>query len=192
MWSAISNLGDAALTIPLAIVCFVWLTRSPAGARVAISWVALLSAAMLLVGVTKILYAGCGIQIRSLDFRMISGHTMLASAIWPMSWLIVLNDGSRIKSGAAIWPGIVFATAIGISRVFDEAHTVSEVVSGWSLGMLVTILLIRWSGAPVVPPRLRPIAAASLFAVSAVAYGHHAPIQGAIDMYSPWLCEHWA
>ena len=31
-----------------------------------------------------------------------------------------------------------------------------------------------------------------LLAVSAVAYGRHAPIQGAIEMYSPFLCGRFA
>lgn len=126
MWAAISNLGDAALTLPLAVVCFALLTRSLTGARVAIVWAALLGGAMLLVGLTKILYAGCGAQIHALDFRVISGHTMLASAVWPMSCLLVLHDGARIRPGVALWPGIAIAALVGVSRVFDQAHTVSE------------------------------------------------------------------
>jgi membrane-associated phospholipid phosphatase len=189
MWAAISDLGDAALTLPLAVVCFIWLTRTLTGARVAIAWGALLAGAMLLVGVTKILYAGCGVEIRAIDFRVISGHTMLASAIWPMSCLLALRNDRAIGSSAALSPGIVIAGLIGISRVFDDAHTISEVIAGWALGLLVTVLLLRWHSVPTLPAKLRPLAAGSLLTVSAVAYGHHAPIQTAIERYSPFFCS---
>ncbi|MEM5345313.1 phosphatase PAP2 family protein [Paraburkholderia azotifigens] len=187
MWMAISNLGDAAMTLPLAIVCVVWLTRSMTGSRVAFSWSVLLVAAMLLVGISKILYAGSGMQIEAINFRMISGHTMLASAVWPMSFLLTLHDGRANRRSAALCSGIAIAALIGVSRVFDEAHSVSEVIAGWTLGLLVTVLLMRRKPPPLLPTKLRPFVAGSLLTVSAVAYGHHVPIQAAIDRYSPLL-----
>ncbi|MBN3753596.1 phosphatase PAP2 family protein [Paraburkholderia sp. Tr-20389] len=188
MWLAISNLGDAALTLPLAAVCIAWLTRSLTGSRVAFLWSVLLVGAMSLVGLSKVLYAGSGMQIEAISFRMISGHTMLASAVWPMSFLLTLHDGRANRRSAALYSGVAIATLIGVSRVFDEAHSVSEVIAGWTLGLLVTVLLMRQKP-PLLPTRLRPFVAGSLLTVSAVAYGHHAPIQAAIDRYSPLL---WA
>lgn len=91
MWSAISDLGDAALTLPLSAACCAWLLRASPERRYAVSWLALLAAGMLVVGLTKILYAGCGVQIRAIGFRVVSGHTMLASAVWPMALLLGLQ-----------------------------------------------------------------------------------------------------
>jgi len=154
MWAAISDLGDAALTLPLAVVCFAWLTRSLHGWRIGVSWL-----------------------------------TMLATTVWPMACLLIRHDGWRVRTRAALLPGLVLATAIGIARVLAEVHTVSEVIAGWMLGVLVTVLLLRkWKQAPVLPPWLRPVAAGSVLVVSGVAYGHHAPIQAAIETYSPFLC----
>jgi membrane-associated phospholipid phosphatase len=187
MWLAISNLGDAALMLPLAIVCTAWLTRSLTGARVAFVWSGLLIGAMTVVGLSKILYAGSGLQIEAIRFRMISGHTMLASAVWPVLLVLTFQDGSANRHRAALWSGIAIATLIGVSRVRDEAHSVSEVIAGGTLGMLVTMQLLRWRAAPLVPSELRPFVAVSLLTVSAVAYGRHAPIQAAIDRYSPLL-----
>jgi hypothetical protein len=90
-WSMVSDLGDAAMTLPLAVVCLAWLTCSTTGRDQAITWALMLAAGMVSVGVTKMLYAGCGVQIRSIDFRVISGHTMLASAVWPMACVLALN-----------------------------------------------------------------------------------------------------
>ncbi|MBN3788764.1 phosphatase PAP2 family protein [Burkholderia sp. Ac-20353] len=189
MWLAIGNLGDAALTLPLAAVCFAWLTRSLYGWRIALSWLMLLAAGMLIVGLTKILYAGCGLEIRSINFRVISGHTMLAATVWPMACLLMLHDGWSVRTGPALLPGLALAATIGIARVFDDAHTVSEVIAGWMLGVAVTVLLLkRWKDAPILPPWLRPLAAGSVLVVSGIAYGHHTPIQEAIEMYSPFLC----
>jgi hypothetical protein len=188
MWLAISNLGDAALTLPLAIVCVAWLTRSLMGLSVAFMWSALLATAMLLVGLSKVLYAGSGMQIQAISFRMISGHAMLASAVWPMSLLLTLHNGTANRRSAALSSGIAMATLISVSRILDDAHSVSEVVAGWTLGLFVTMLLIRWKPFPPLPRRLRPFVAGSLLTVSAVAYGHHVPIQAAIDRYSPLLC----
>ncbi|MCR4469391.1 phosphatase PAP2 family protein [Burkholderia sp. SCN-KJ] len=189
MWLAIGNLGDAALTLPLAAICFVWLTRSMYGWRIALSWVVLLAVAMLAVGLTKVLYAGCGLQIRSMNFRMISGHTMLAATVWPMACLLMLHDGWDVRPGPALLPGLVLAATIGVARVRDDAHSASEVIAGWMLGTLVTVVLLkRWTDAPILPPALRPLAVVSTLAVSALAYGYHAPIQAAIEMYSPLVC----
>ncbi|HEY1999755.1 phosphatase PAP2 family protein [Paraburkholderia sp.] len=193
MWPAISDLGDAALTLPLAIVCCAWLSVSLSGWRAALVWLTPLAAGMLMVGVTKILYAGCGVQFPSIGFRVISGHTMLASAVWPMAFLIALRSGSdsAASSGTriALMIGLGLAALIGTARVFDKAHTLSEVIAGWTLGMVVTLLFVSWKETPLLSSRLRPYAIASLVAVSAAAYGHHAPIQDAIDNYSPFLCQ---
>ncbi|KWZ44701.1 phosphoesterase [Burkholderia savannae] len=186
MWSAISDLGDAALTLPLSVVCCAWLVRSSPERRDALSWLVLLAAGMLVVGLTKILYAGCGVQIRAIDFRVVSGHTMLASAVWPMALLLGLQ---WLRSDMTLTAGLVLAALIGTARVFDKAHTVSEVIAGWAVGTLVTLSFVLWKGAPAVSRRLWLYASVSLLAVLAVSYGRHAPIQAAIEQYSPFLCR---
>jgi membrane-associated phospholipid phosphatase len=192
MWLAIGNLGDAALTIPLALVCFGWLIKSLHGWRIALGWLMLLATGMFIVGATKILYAGCGIQIRPIGFRVISGHTMLAAAVWPMACLLVLHNGWNVRAALALLPGLALAAIVAVARVFVDAHTVSEVIAGWMLGVLVMALLLRrWKDPPILPPWLRPLAAGSVLLVSGLAYGRHAPIQTAIETYSPFLCTHF-
>ncbi|MBR8221577.1 phosphatase PAP2 family protein [Burkholderia ambifaria] len=188
MWTAVSDLGDAALTLPLAVMCIVWLTRSTAGRHLATSWALMLAAGMALVGATKMLYAGCGIQIRAIDFRVISGHTMLASAVWPMACVLALGCGVQLRARTSLSLGLALGALIGVARVFDDAHTPSEVVIGWLVGSAVALAFVWRHGAPRVDARYRALVAGSLLAVSAVAYGRHAPIQGAIEMYSPFLC----
>ncbi|AXF25414.1 phosphoesterase [Burkholderia pyrrocinia] len=192
MWTAVSDLGDAAMTLPLAVVCIGWLTRSTTGRHGAASWTLMLAAGMALVGITKMLYAGCGIQIRAIDFRVISGHTMLASAVWPMTCVLALNGCAQLRPGTSLSLGLALGALIGVARVFDDAHTPSEVVAGWIVGSAVALTFVWRHGAPRVDARYRALVAGSLLAVSAVAYGRHAPIQAAIELYSPFLCGRFA
>lgn len=189
-WSMVSDLGDAAMTLPLAVVCLAWLTCSTTGRDQAITWALMLAAGMVSVGVTKMLYAGCGVQIRSIDFRVISGHTMLASAVWPMACVLALNGDAR--SGAGVSLGLGLGALIGISRVIDGAHTPSEVIAGWLVGSTIALAFASRHGAPRLNARNRTLVAGSLLAVSALAYGRHAPIQAAIELYSPFLCGRFA
>ncbi|RQT48303.1 phosphatase PAP2 family protein [Burkholderia cepacia] len=196
MWTAVSDLGDAAMTLPLAVVCIAWLTRSTAGRRHAASWALMLAAGMALVGATKMLYAGCGIQIRPIHFRVISGHTMLASAVWPMVCVLALSGGVQPRASSSrslpLGVGLALGALIGVARVFDDAHTPSEVVAGWLVGSAVALAFMWRHGTPRVDARYRALVAGSLLAVSAVAYGRHAPIQAAIELYSPFLCGRFA
>ncbi|MGN4188159.1 phosphatase PAP2 family protein [Burkholderia gladioli] len=189
-WSMLSDLGDAAMTLPLAVVCLAWLTRSTTGRDQAITWALMLAAGMVSVGVTKMLYAGCGVQIRSIDFRVISGHTMLASAVWPMACVLALNGDARSGTGVSL--GLGLGALIGISRVIDGAHTPSEVIAGWLVGSTIALAFASRHGAPRLNARNRTLVAGSLLAVSALAYGRHAPIQTAIELYSPFLCGRFA
>ncbi|MDB5836540.1 MAG: phosphoesterase PA-phosphatase, partial [Caballeronia sp.] len=128
----ITNFGDAGLTIPLAAGCALWLSTTDK--REAWMWIGSLAGALALVGVNKILYAGCSIEIRSIDFRVISGHTMLTSAVWGVT--LGLLAGSRgagwYRLGAA--SGLALGALIGVCRVVQDAHTPIEVVAGWFLG----------------------------------------------------------
>lgn len=185
MWNAISNLGDAALTLPVAITCTIWLKLS--SREFANRWMLLLAAGMALVGVTKILYAGCGVEIPSIGFRVISGHTTLSTAVWAVTLALLFRSaGGDARLGAVVGLGVGMLTAV--ARVFDHAHTVPEVIAGWLLGGAIAALFVR--GLARSKARLfRPaVTAAGLLMVTTVAYGHHAPIQAMIDKYSPGVC----
>ncbi|MCO8610519.1 phosphatase PAP2 family protein [Burkholderia multivorans] len=185
MWSQISNIGDAALTLPIALTCAGWLVVS--NWRLAVRWIALLAAGMALVGATKILYAGCGVALPAFDFRMISGHTMLSTSVWTVA-LAMLWHAFRPGSAPGVAAGLAIGAVTAVARVFDDSHTVPEVIAGWLLGALVAIVFVR---AYVRAPKrsFSPGAAAvCLLLVSGIAYGHRAPFQQMIDTHSPQLC----
>jgi membrane-associated phospholipid phosphatase len=186
LW-AFSNFGDAALTLPLAVVCGIWLRSIDK--RLALYWVLSLAAGMALVGVSKILYAGCGLEISAIDFRMISGHTMLSASVYAVAGGLLLGGFGKswYRLGAA--GGLIFAAMIGFSRVAIRVHSVSEVVAGWLLGSAIAVLLLmRVFEHPRKMPRAA-FAGAALLVVSTLAYGHHAPFQAMIERYSWWVCK---
>ncbi|BAN23930.1 phosphatase PAP2 family protein [Caballeronia insecticola] len=186
LWT-LSNLGDAALLLPLALVCALWL-RS-VDMRLAVRWAVLLTAGMGLVGLSKILYAGCGVEIPAIQFRMISGHTMLAASIYTVAGGLLFGGfgGGWYRLGAL--GGLALAAAIGASRIMQDAHTPAEVVAGWLLGAAIAaLLLLRVFDKPRKMPRAL-VAGVGLLAVSSIAYGHHAPFQRMIEHYSWWLCQ---
>ncbi|MDR5814313.1 MULTISPECIES: phosphatase PAP2 family protein [unclassified Caballeronia] len=186
LWT-LSNLGDAALLLPLALVCALWL-RS-VDLRLAIRWAVLLTLGMGLVGLSKVLYAGCGVEISAIQLRMISGHTMLAASIYTVAGGLLFGGlgGAWYRLGAL--GGLALAAAIGASRIIQDAHTPAEVVAGWLLGALVAgLLLTRVFDQPRKMPRALA-AGVGLLAVSSIAYGHHAPFQRMIEHYSWWLCQ---
>jgi membrane-associated phospholipid phosphatase len=190
MWTAISNVGDAALTLPVALTCAIWLRLSDK--RLAMRWMMLLAAGMALVGVTKILYAGCGVEISAIGFRVISGHTTLSTSVWTVAIALLWRSaGGNARAGALV--GLLIGLLTAFARVFDYAHTVPEVIAGWLLGALIAALFVH----PLAHSNVklfRPLAAAAgLLLVTTVAYGRHAPIQAMIGHYSPGVCARiWA
>lgn len=185
MWNAISNFGDAAVTLPLAVGCAIWIAVSDR--RVAAYWLVFLSVGMVIVGATKILYAGCGIEIKEIGFRVVSGHTMLSSAVWTACIALFLRRAGLASVGVAL--GLASGALIGAARVFEEAHTLSEVIAGWILGSAVALVFVRSLDKSHVQLRGTAVAAASLLLVSGIAYGHHAPFQSLIEQYSPGVCS---
>ncbi|SAK99510.1 PA-phosphatase like phosphoesterase [Caballeronia arationis] len=183
----ISNLGDAGLLLPLALACAIWLRVT--GKHLALRWLVYLAAGMALVGASKILYAGCGIQIEAVQFRVISGHTMLAAAVWPVSFALLAAGARPAWHRAGALCGLALAAVIGMCRIVEDAHTPAEVVAGWLLGGFIAMLVLeRVFSEPRRIPRVL-VAGLGLLAVSSIAYGHRAPFQAMILHYSPWICQ---
>lgn len=116
---------------------------------------------------------------------------MLATSVWTVLLALVCQ-----ASGASMWKasgvGLVIGALTAMARVLDHAHTVSEVVAGWTVGATVGILFIGTLGRSRTK-LFRPLAAAgTLFLITSLAYGHHAPIQRLIDEHSHYFCSRTA
>jgi len=198
-WYRITDLGDAAVTLPLAFATALWLLRAD-GWRAALRWVACLAAGSAVVLASKLLHAGCGLALERFDMRVISGHAMLSAAVWSV-FLALLLRGARPGWRAAgpergLLPGLTLGLALAalicLSRVLLGAHTPAEVVAGWLLGAAIAGWVLRACAPAPRRPGSSVIAGAALLGlctVATVAYGRHAPLQQIIWHYSPYYAQ---
>lgn len=153
-WITVTKLADTIVLLPAAVFCLAWLLTAGAK-RLALWWCLLLLSGLSLVAITKIAFFGWGVGISSLDFIGISGHAMRASAIMPVLLYALVSNASAYKRLMAVGAGIGFGVLISVSRLMVHAHSVSEVVSGFLLGAVVSAVFL-WRlihAMPVAPPR---------------------------------------
>lgn len=130
----VSALADVALIVPLGIVLLTWLLCSEW--RLALRWGGALLLGSLLVGASKLAWAIWLWNMPLIDFRVISGHAMLAAAVWPvlMSAVAASLFPGHWRSGRLA--GWIICLLVAFARLFG-AHTPVEVIVGLLLGFLI-------------------------------------------------------
>lgn len=141
-WLLVTHLGAAGVMLPmlLMITAGLWL----AGQKSALlTWMLAMTAGAVVVLASKVAFIGWGWGSASLNFTGISGHTMLASSIFPvwMGWL--LAGPSRRFSLYGVALGLVIGAVVGWSRLVLGAHSSSEVVLGWLLGVGISLVACK-------------------------------------------------
>ena len=135
--------GDSMLLLPTAVIIAVLLYWKNDDRRVVLFWLLAFGCAGFIVSLSKIAFLGYGIGSARFNFTGFSGHSAMASTLWPvMLWLL----SARLSS---VWRklmlsvGYLIPLIVGISRLELNAHSVSEVVAGLILGYtLSTAFLI--------------------------------------------------
>lgn len=143
-WPWLTRMGEAQILLPLALAAAGWLAWHEHQRAVAWRWMATLSVAVALTTASKLAFMGWGIGLAAWDFTGFSGHAMFAAATLPLLGWTVLS-GRR----GGLLPGMLLATLVAWSRVEVHAHSLSEAVLGWMLGMAATLLALR--GAQLLP-----------------------------------------
>ena len=182
----ITNLGDVAVMTPVAALITAWLVISHSFKN-AVLWCLLIAAGMGLVIASKMAFVGWGIGIASLDFTGFSGHSMLATAIIPVLFYLILQKASPAVRLSGIVVGILCGIMIGISRLVLEAHSVSEAVSGCALGAAVSLSFIWLLEPSEKPVPNRPLIALSLMVLLAAPYIKPTPTQDWISNFVIYL-----
>lgn len=169
-WIFITRLGGAAALLPLAALLGIWLwfcgERRPAWI-----WLLLIGLGAALVVCTKIAFLGWNLG-GELDFTGISGHTMLACALYPVcAYLVVPASRPRLRQ-AAFFLGSAFGALVGVSRVVLQAHTASEVLAGMATGFVIALCFVCLGR-----PGRRPLHRLAFLCVLAVLIGLLSPLQ---------------
>ena len=141
-WRAVTRFGESGIVLPLVLVVAIGLGWSARRPDRALSLLLPIALAATLVTATKIAFMGFGWGIASIDFTGLSGHAMLAAAIYPVLAVVFVPP---------TWPRREVATAaaaaivglVAISRVAVDAHSASEVLSGCAVGMLAAAVATR-------------------------------------------------
>lgn len=160
-WEIITRLGSAGLMLPVWLLTWtgVWWARERLAAAV---WLLSLGLAVAVTLVSKTLFIGWGIGIAAWDFTGFSGHTLLATSVLPILFSVVLAPQHRAWRWLTASAGLMLAALVGVSRVALGAHSVSEVVSAWLLGALVSLCTLHALGRMKPLPRLAGAAALAL------------------------------
>jgi len=140
-WQLITHLGSSSLLAPIMLISLInlWLSNQK---QVAYLWMGTLGLAITFTIITKVMFFGWGIGIALLDFTGISGHTLLATSIYPILFYSVYGGAQTKFRNIGLLVGIVLSFLVGTSRIITGAHSMSEVIPGWILGMLVCTLVL--------------------------------------------------
>lgn len=153
-WIKIVHLGDTVVMIPAAAAIIAWLITARAW-RMALWWCLLFTIGLSLVVASKIAFIGWGIGIPSIDFKALSGHAMLTTAISPVVIYLILQRSRRILRTAGILMGIVFGLLMCVLLVMGNYHSISETVAGFAIGAIVSLSFIFHSdNLPTISPNV--------------------------------------
>jgi membrane-associated phospholipid phosphatase len=144
LWYSITNFGGAGLTVPLAIAISLWLALGYSW-RMAAGWLVLLGAAIAVVTLTKMAFLGWGVGVRELDFTGVSGHAVLATAVYPVALFLMLLPSRPPVRLAGVLAGLAAGVAISFSRIVLAAHSPSEAITGCVVGAVTGLMFVRWS-----------------------------------------------
>lgn len=189
MWTAFTNVGDAAVTLPVALICAIWLAKTDV--RLAWRWALTLGCGMVLVGASKVLYYGWGASLPLANFRVISGHTMLSTAVWVVAFALQLRWW-RMPVFPGIVAGLILGVLTGISRVHGLDHSVSEVIVGWVIGAIAACVFLRTALRVEYRQFRSSWFTLCLLVVSTITYGHEAPFQSMFEQKSAAVRAHTA
>lgn len=137
-WHLVTRLGEAQILLPAAMLAAVSCAMRHRSWRTACWWLVLLASATLLTLASKLAFIGWGLGWAELDFTGVSGHTMLAAALYPLLLAALIPARTPAGRRCVVGLGIGLALLIGVSRVVVGVHSWSEVLAGLALGAMVT------------------------------------------------------
>jgi membrane-associated phospholipid phosphatase len=202
----LTDFGDTAVTVPLAIVmaAFLFAARQR---RLAIAWALVIALCAGATGALKLALRICGhplsgstltgstltgstltgSTLTGSTLNSPSGHTAMSIAVYGGIAIIVGSTLGPTGRGALFYAAVTFAFAIAASRALIGVHSPIEVAVGLAVG-LVTLPVVM-----AVTLRYRPTSlplqwlAAGAFAVFLLFHGTRWPAEQAIHHLARWL-----
>lgn len=151
-WNLLSELGNSTWLLPS--VTLMALTGSighwlpwPAVLR----WLGSIAVTAVFVLISKIAFMGWGIGSTALDFTGFSGHAAMSAAIYPvlLAWISPGPRGHPVPHLSGMLAGVMLTLLISASRISLHAHSISEVVSGFALGLGAAMFALYFPVSPI-------------------------------------------
>lgn len=133
IWNFVTDFGDSAVTVPLALLTLVFLAAGRQS-RVAFDWVLAIGGCAVAIGVLKLVFGACGSRESITAIVSPSGHTAISTAVYGSLAVLI---GARLRPARRHVLYIAAAVAIviiGVSRIALDDHTPAEVVLGLVVG----------------------------------------------------------
>jgi len=144
-WKAIVYVGNVSVMLPAAAAIAVWLVAGRLW-KMALLWSLLFTVGLGLVAASKTYFIGWGTGFRSLDFKALSGHAMLTTAVFPVMIYLLLQRFAPVVLTCGTLFGLLFVGLVGICLVVLDFHSIAEVVGGCAIGGVVSLSFIRIYG----------------------------------------------
>jgi membrane-associated phospholipid phosphatase len=142
LWSHISALGGLNVTALVAVAIAAWLVGARCW-RLSLAWCLLFAAAMVLVTASQMAFIGWGIGVRAYDFTGFSGHSARAAAVYPVAVFLLLERRPTWLRLLGIAAGTLLGALVALARVKVGAHSPSEALLGFCVGLAAALLFIR-------------------------------------------------
>lgn len=188
LWHVVTWLGDSALLLPMALMIALWLLVPRRTRPAGLAWVLCFGAMGGCIAISKLAFMGWCLGSARLNFTGFSGHTAIATSVWPLAlWLLAVRGGVRWRRGAVLG-GWALGAMIGLSRLPIFAHSVFEVASGLALGLAASAAFFWLRRAQPLPRTAWPLVLLTLAMLLTVSEpGVPAPTQGLLESIATWL-----
>jgi len=185
IWRFITDLGDTAVTVPLALLmlCFLAAMRQP---HLAICWVIAILGCTGVISGLKLVLDACGNPLAGAGLTSPSGHTAMSAVVYGGFAAVIGARLARPARAALIAGAAALIIAMPMSRIILHVHTPIEVVVGLAVGLaalavIISIAAIRRERLPVLWLAAAAILVATLF------HGERWPAEQAIHHFAGWF-----
>lgn len=190
----ITNIGDSAVlsAMVLAGVIYLFLSGYRIGA-IALALSLILSGG--LISGFKLLFLGCAWFLpHQYNIHSPSGHVALSTAVLGTCLLLVIDRCHRLQRITLVISCALLITAIAISRVVLEAHSIPEILVGFAVGSLALVsvaMLLRYArykaGQETASEFNVTVFAVMIIAVALILNGTHLPSEQFIQAVAYYL-----
>jgi membrane-associated phospholipid phosphatase len=142
IWEFVTNFGDSAVTIPIALLTFgflVWVRWR----REAVVWALAIAGCGIAIGLLKLGFQACGRHFLNVRLNP-SGHTAMSTAVYSSLAILIGSTASMRVRPLLITSTLALVGAIAVSRVALGLHNELDVAAGLAVGLIAAAILGRF------------------------------------------------